>query len=169
MIGARQFRRAAIATTLALTMAGTIGCQEPDPEAPGPPAPEFRLESLEGKTLALEDFRGKTTVVDFWATWCDPCLAQIPILNAFFREHGTETAVLGVSVDADGREAVERFRERTPIEYPVLFGDEALARSYGAPGFPALAVVDAAGRIDSLHVGLITPEDLEAAVAAASR
>ncbi len=144
-----------------------IGCEAPQPEGPGPPAPEFRLESLSGGALGLEDFRGKILVIDFWATWCVPCLAQIPILNAIFTEYGDEVAVLGVSVDADGRDAVEGFSEGVPIAYPVLFGDEALARSYGAPGFPALAVVDAEGRIDSLHVGVITPEALEAAVAAA--
>ncbi len=153
---------------VALALAVSLGaCGAPEPGAPSPPAPEFQLESLGGGELSLEDFRGKTLIVDFWATWCVPCLAQIPILNAFSAEHAAEVAVLGVSVDAEGRAAVEDFVQRVPIDYPVLFGDEALARSYGAPGFPALAVVDEEGRIDSLHVGLITPDDLEAAVAAA--
>lgn len=153
---------------LALVALAT-GCGAPDPGTPGPPAPEFHLERLDGGELSLEDFRGKTLVLDFWATWCVPCLAQIPILNAFNEAHAEEVAVVGVSVDAEGRDAVEEFTQQVPIDYPVLFGDEALARSYGAPGFPALAVVDAEGRIDSLHVGLITADDLEAAVAAARR
>lgn len=159
-------RGGALALAIALG-AALLGCERGASDRPGPMAPEFSLESLGGETLTLEDFRGQTLVIDFWATWCAPCLAQIPILNRFWSEQGETVAVLGVSVDADGRDAVEGFLERTPIEYPVLFGDEALARSYGAPGFPALAVVDASGRIDSLHVGLITPTDLEAAVAAA--
>ena len=148
-------------------LAGLAGCGAAEPGAPGPPAPEFHLEQLSGGELSLEDFRGKTLILDFWATWCVPCLAQIPILNTYAEAHAGEVAVVGVSVDAEGRAAVEEFIQQVPIEYPVVFGDEALARSYGAPGFPALAVVDAKGRIDSLHVGLITSDDLEAAVAAA--
>lgn len=159
-------RAGGLAIALA-ALAWLAGCGAPEPGAPGPPAPEFRLERLAGGELSLDEFRGKTLIVDFWATWCVPCLAQIPILNAFSRDHAEEVAVVGVSVDAEGRSAVEEFIQQVPIDYPVLFGDEALARSYGAPGFPALAVVDAQGRIDSLHVGLITPDELELAVAAA--
>ena len=161
-------RGAPAIVTLAAVLA-FAGCELPEPGGPGPVAPEFHLESLGGEALGLEDFRGQTLVIDFWATWCVPCLAQIPILNRFAQRHADSVAVLGVSVDAEGREAVEEFIQEVPIEYPVLFGDEALARSYGAPGFPALAIVDAEGHIDSLHVGLITPDDLEAAVAAARR
>ncbi len=163
----RRSRRLGTALLVASGLAVIAGCDAPEPGAPGPAAPEFRLEELAGGELSLEDFRGKTLVLDFWATWCVPCLAQIPVLNAYAEAHAEEVAVVGVSVDAEGRAAVEAFIEQVPIDYPVVFGDEALARSYGAPGFPALAVVDAEGRIDSLHVGLITTDDLEAAVAAA--
>lgn len=107
-------------------------------------------------------------MIDFWATWCEPCLAQIPVLNAFYREQGPDGAVvLGIAVDADGREFVAPFAAEHAIAYPVLLGSERLARDYGAPGFPSLAVVDGAGRIDSLHLGVSTREELAAAVAAA--
>ena len=106
-------------------------------------------------------------MLDFWATWCLPCVVQIPILNGFFADRGEEVAVLGISVDAEGREAIDPFLRDHPIDYPILLGNEALARRFGVPGYPSLAVLDPAGRIHSLHVGLIEPEELRAAVEAA--
>lgn len=132
------------------------------------PAPPFELPTLDGKTVKLADFAGRVVVIDFWATWCIPCKQQIPVLNAFAASaEGREVTVLGVAVDADGAEVVAPFAAEHHIQYPVLLGDESLAFDYGAPGFPALAVVDAAGRIESLHLGVIDRSALEAAVNAA--
>lgn len=128
------------------------------------PAPAFELPDLEGRTVRLADFAGRTVVVDFWATWCTPCEKQIPVLNAFHDSvAGQDVAVLGISVDVD-RDLVAPFAAEHHIRYPVLLGDEKLAFDYGAPGFPALAVVDPSGRIDSLHLGVISRAALEAAV-----
>jgi thiol-disulfide isomerase/thioredoxin len=133
-----------------------------------PVAPEFVLSQLGGGEVALADLAGKTVVIDFWATWCAPCEVQIPVLNAFHERHADgDVVVLGVSVDADGPEVVAPFAEAHAISYPVLFGDEALARRFGALGFPALAVVSPDGRIDTLHVGVVGPEELEEAIVAA--
>jgi thiol-disulfide isomerase/thioredoxin len=147
-----------------LVLALAAGCLAE--ERPGGPAPPFTLSDLDGQELSLADLAGRIVVVDFWATWCEPCKAQIPVLNAFQREH-PEVTVLGVAVDAGGREVVEPFAREHAITYRVLLGSESLARDYGVPGFPALAIVDAAGRLDGLHLGVITPEALEEAVAAA--
>jgi len=104
-------------------------------------------------------------VIDFWATWCIPCKQQIPVLNAFAKSpEGMDVAVLGIAVDAEGKDVVAPFAQEQHIGYRVLLGDESLAFDYGAPGFPALAVVDAAGRIASLHVGVIDRAALDTAV-----
>jgi thiol-disulfide isomerase/thioredoxin len=133
------------------------------------PAPPFELLDLDGKTVRLADFAGRTIVIDFWATWCLPCLQQIPVLNAFTKSPaGQSVAVLGIAVDAGGREVVAPFAAEHGIAYPVLLGEESLAFDYGAIGFPALAVVDPQGRIDSLHLGVISRPALEQAVAEAS-
>lgn len=146
---------------VALALAGCLA-----EERPAGPAPPFTLPDLEGQEVALADLAGRIVVLDFWATWCEPCKAQIPVLNRFQREH-PEVAVLGVAVDADGRTVVEPFAREHAIGYRVLLGSESLAREYGVPGFPALAIVDASGRFDALHLGVVTPEALEEAVAEA--
>jgi len=142
-----------------------LGCGEAGVARPARPAPAFALTDLQGKTVSLADFAGRTVVIDFWATWCTPCKKQIPVLNAFHESPaGRDVALLGIAVDADGSEVVAPFAAEHRIQYPVLLGDEALAFDYGAPGFPALAVVDPQGRIDSLHLGVIGRSALEAAV-----
>lgn len=151
---------------LCLGIAVFVGC-DPKASRDAPAAPDFSLERLQGEeTLSLADFRGRTLVIDFWATWCAPCVEQIPLLNAFAAAN-EQVAVVGVAVDAEGRRVVAPFAETHGINYPVLLGDEALARRYGAPGFPALAIVDPGGRMTSLHVGLIELGALREAVEAA--
>jgi thiol-disulfide isomerase/thioredoxin len=103
-------------------------------------------------------------LVDFWATWCGPCEDSIPVLVAFQKKYAGRVQVLGVSVDWE-REAVAPFVEAHGMNYPVLYGDESLALDYGAPGFPALFVVDAQGRIAEAHIGVTTLPELEAALA----
>jgi thiol-disulfide isomerase/thioredoxin len=163
----------------ALATAGAPGCSgEPGVEAPAGEAaeaaadlrlaPDFELRVLDGGSLSLASLRGRTVLIDFWATWCAPCIFQIPILNEFYAAHrGEDVAVLGVSIDVNPEEVIPPFIDENPIHYPVLLGDEDLARQFGAPGFPALVVVDPQGRIVYLHVGLAEPEDLEAVLAAA--
>jgi len=166
-------RRAALALLVALA----AGCERIDPApaagapeaAPGAaaeavPAPAFSLPDLAGGQLALADLRGRPVVIDFWATWCAPCERQVPVLNAFQAKHGERIPVLGISVDVDPN-AVAPFVAEHAVQYRVLLGDEGLARDYGALGFPTLFVVRPDGSVHSAHVGVVSPEALEAAVA----
>jgi len=150
--------------------AGLLACEPVEPEPPAArgeanePAPDFTLEALAGEPVTLSTLKGKPILVDFWATWCEPCEATIPVLVAFQQKYRGRVHVLGVSVDWD-REAVAPFAEKHGMNYPVLFGDESLALQYGAPGFPTLFVVDAEGHIAEAHVGVMTLPELEASVA----
>jgi thiol-disulfide isomerase/thioredoxin len=162
-------RRAALAgAALALLV---LGCRvdEAGDAAEVRPAPDFALEDLAGETVSLAALRGKPVVLDFWATWCTPCEFQIPVLNEFYDRHAGRVEVVGVAVDAGGRDAVAPFAAEHGIRYRVLLGDEALAQRFGAIGFPTLYVLRADGAIVATHTGIMDPDDLEEAVEAASR
>jgi thiol-disulfide isomerase/thioredoxin len=162
-------RRRAIVLGLAL-LALALGCRVPEPEdsiQDGVRAPDFELEDLAGERVSLESLRGRPVVLDFWATWCTPCLFQIPVLNAFQSAQGDRVQVVGVAVDADGREVVAPFAREHDIQYRVLLGGTDLAQRFGAPGFPTLFVLTPEGVIASAHVGVIDEAALEEAVEAA--
>ena len=150
-----------------LALVVVVGCAA-EPRDDAELAPDFSLEAIDGATVSLAKLRGQVVVVDFWATWCAPCVFQIPVLNAFWeRTRGDGVSVLGVSVDVGGREVVEPFAAEHEMAYPVLLGDEDLAQRYGAIGYPSLYVIAPDGRIASRHVGLVAEEELAAAVAEA--
>ena len=159
MAAVRRVRRTLLtraAAALALVVALGLGCGEPPAERPL--AEDFTLPLLGGGDSTLSALRGKPVLVDFWATWCAPCIQQVPLFNAFHAEHGDRVGLLAIATDADGAEVVEPFAAEHDIRYPVLLGSEALARNWGLIGFPTLFVIDPEGRIREAHVGPLSEE-----------
>jgi peroxiredoxin len=167
----RRPRAGALAAAALAAGLAALACSPADDGGPGAgaepggsgAAPDFALPDLQGRTVRLSELRGKAVVVDFWATWCPPCLFQVPELNAFWKKHreAGDVAVIGVAVDAEGAAVVAPWVEEQGVEYTILLGDEGLARRFGAQGFPTLALVRPDGTLDSLHVGLIEVAKLE--------
>ncbi len=139
------------------------------PTEPREVAPEFSLVVLgSDATISLESLRGKTVIIDFWATWCVPCEFQVPALNAFHEAHraDSDVALLGISIDTVGPEAVAEWTAQHGVRYPIAMASDELAIGFGAKGFPTLVVVRGDGTIDSRHTGVIQVAELEEILAA---
>ena len=121
-----------------------------------PPAPDFSITDLDGQAVALRSYRGKVVLLNFWATWCEPCRKEIPRFLEFQKQYGPQGfQVLGVSLD-DNDKPVRRFRDEFKITYPVVMGNAKLAESYGGVlGLPISFLIDQDGRIAAKHVGAV--------------
>jgi cytochrome c biogenesis protein CcmG/thiol:disulfide interchange protein DsbE len=122
----------------------------PPPPKVGAPAPAFSLARLDGKgRISLASLRGKTVVLNFWASWCDPCKREAPALEQLWRDYrGKGVVVLGVD-SGDAASDARRFLSAHGITYPIVTDPNELvaANSYGLPGFPVTYVLDRRGRI----------------------
>jgi thiol-disulfide isomerase/thioredoxin len=124
------------------------------------------LQTPEGKTLALASMRGKPLLVNFWATWCAPCVAEMPMLDAFYRQHADKgLQIVGLAIDQPS--SVRTFLQRTPVTFPIgLAGFEGteLTRVMGnkAGGLPFSVMITADGGILQRRIGRVTDADLKA-------
>lgn len=116
-------------------------------------APDFTLEDLQGNRVSLSDFKGKVVVLDFWATWCKPCVMEMPMLDKFYTEYKNQgLEVIGVTLDRNP-EVVSRFVEKLGVNYLILMGDPAIARIYKAQAIPTTYLLDRSHLIRFGHVG----------------
>ena len=128
------------------------------------PAPDFTLQSLDGRAVRLADFRGKAVVLNFWATWCAPCRVEMPWLVELARQYRAQgVEVVGVSMDDPGQEqAVAKFARERNVDYTVLLGNNAVGDAYGGARFlPQTFFIDRDGRMVKSTVGITTRGDLE--------
>jgi peroxiredoxin len=149
---------------------GAGGCRDAEEVGAKRPAPDFEHVDLDGNLVRLSDLRGRTVVIDFWATWCAPCVFQPPQLNEVWRAHrdSGKVVVLGLEMGGATAEEIRAWGEENEAvaEYPLLLGaSEELAQRYGVPGFPATVVVGPDGAIDSVMVGLSSAEEIEQSIA----
>ena len=126
-------------------------------------APNFSLKDADGNAVNLADYRGKVVLINFWATWCGPCEAEIPWFIEFEKKYKDQGfAVLGVSMDDDGWKSVRPYVASHKINYRIMIGSEVVSQQFGAiESLPTSFMLDRAGRIASNHIGLVDKVDYQ--------
>jgi cytochrome c biogenesis protein CcmG/thiol:disulfide interchange protein DsbE len=170
MSGVRARPIGAVAVTVLLAAVAAAAAEPPGPAPPArsaraaataqaPPgttslAPDFTRTDLTGRALQLSDFRGKVVLLNFWATWCEPCLAEIQTFSRWQREHGADgLQIVGVSMDDDPAIVADVVR-KYQVAYPVVMGDEQLGNLYGGVlGLPLSYLIDSSGRVVARYQG----------------
>jgi peroxiredoxin len=142
LAGSFRFVSLTIALTFFLWLHSAARAAELMPVA-GPAKPDFSLQDLNGKNVPLKTFRGRTVLVHFFATWCEPCREELPALNRFLKRSASNASVVAISVaEVDPR--VKRFFEAMPVHFPVLLDrDRAIAKSWKISTLPTTYVLDA--------------------------
>jgi peroxiredoxin len=130
-------------------------------------APTFARPDLDGRTVSLAAYRGRLVLVDFWASWCAPCIVEIPRLMALQKNHAGMLKIIGVSMDDDAASA-RKVAAQYHFNYPVVMGDAAFGKLYGGIlGLPAIFLVGRDGKVIQSWRGDFRPASVEARVEAA--
>ncbi len=120
----------------------------------GQPFPDFSIESLDGEKLTFSEFIGKPIIINFWATWCDPCKAEMPLFEAIYRQN-SGLVVLGVNYN-EPVNVIRRFVEEQEITFPILLDVEGkIAQKFQVFGFPTTYFVDRDGILRGVRGGTI--------------
>jgi thiol-disulfide isomerase/thioredoxin len=145
------------------------------PARTAPLAPDFTLKDLDGNDVSLSQYKGKVVLINFWATWCDPCRIEIPWLIEMQQKYGDKGfTILGVAMDEEGKREVapfvakERFNvngQKLPMSYPILLGNDAMADKFGGLlGYPTSILVSRDGKLIKRITGLISYEEISKAI-----
>jgi cytochrome c biogenesis protein CcmG/thiol:disulfide interchange protein DsbE len=137
-----------------------------------PNAPDVTFKDLQGNDVKLASLKGKVVVVNFWATWCEPCQTEIPWLIAFQQKYADKGfTLLGVAMDEEGKSVVDPYVQKTQftvdghsmlMNYPIVLGDDDLASKFGGLlGLPTSLVISRDGKIAKRYIGIVSEADLD--------
>jgi thiol-disulfide isomerase/thioredoxin len=126
-------------------------------------APDFTLDSLEGKSMRLSDLRGKAVLLNFWATWCGPCKIEMPWFVELQKQYGPQgLQIVGVAMDDASKDDIAKFAKEMGVNYPVLLGKEAVGDAYGGvPALPETFFIGRDGKIVDKIIGLKGKGEIE--------
>ncbi len=164
-MNADHFRAALLAGLIACTSLSASAA----PLRAGMRAPDFTRPSLDGRPVNLSGRRGKLVLLDFWASWCAPCIVELPHLIDLQRRYSGRLKVIGVSMD-DNAGAAKDVMAHYRINYPVVMGDVALGKLYGGVlGLPEIYLIGRDGKIITSWRGDFRPGELDTGIQAALR
>lgn len=143
----------------------------PDNQKAGQPEPDLTLKDLNGADVSLSDYKGKVVLVNFWATWCEPCRVEIPWLIEMQQNYGPKGFVIfGIATDDDGKSVVapfvakERFDvsgKKEPMSYKILIGNDDAADKFGGLfGYPTSILISRDGKLVKRVTGMISPDEM---------
>src|SRR6516165_5703876 len=122
------------------------------------PAPDLKAKEVNGKELSLEAYKGKVVLLNFWATWCGPCRAEIPSLIRIQEAYKDRLQIIGMDVDDDDEERLRAFVKDQGINYPVVMTSVPVRLAYGGiAALPTLFVINQDSKVVQKHVGLFNP------------
>ncbi|MGB2602434.1 MAG: TlpA disulfide reductase family protein [Candidatus Sulfotelmatobacter sp.] len=126
-------------------------------------APDFTLESLDGRSMRLSDLRGKAVLLNFWATWCGPCKIEMPWFVDFQKQYGSQgLQIVGVAMDDGSKADIAKFAKDMGVNYPILIGKESVGDQYGGvPALPESFVISRDGKIMDKIIGLRGKAEIE--------
>jgi peroxiredoxin len=121
----------------------------------GDPAPDFTLPNLAGNSVRLADYRGKVVLLNFWATWCPPCIWEMPSMESLYQSlKSREFEILAVSIDSRGEDVVRSFVADYRLTFPILLDpDSAVFKRYGITGVPETIIIGRDGNVASKIIG----------------
>jgi cytochrome c biogenesis protein CcmG/thiol:disulfide interchange protein DsbE len=153
---------AAVAVAAVVFLMLLVAEPAPDPIRPGQPAPPFELPLLDGGNVSLESLRGRVVLLNFWATWCKPCEAEMPAMERLHQTlAGGDFELLAVSTDA-GRDEVVAFQQKMKLTFPIaLDPSKRVSNEYQSYRFPESYLIDREGKILSRYIG---PRDWDSPV-----
>ena len=126
-------------------------------------APQFALKDLNGRTVRLSDYQGKVVLINFWATWCPPCRAEMPDLVRLQREHRNEgLQIIGVTYPPENKARVRRFARNLKVNYPIILGTrEFKARFSSEETLPLTVVINRDGKVSDIISGILLPQEFD--------
>ena len=126
-------------------------------------APAFALKDLQGRIVRLSDYKGKVLLINFWATWCAPCLVEMPDLVKLQKEYESQgLQIVGITCPPLTRKDVKGVARKLKINYPILFGTDSVLDAYYATSvLPTTIIVDREGKIRGRILGILAPEEFE--------
>ncbi len=150
----------AVALALALVIAAAVaGCRGAGSPRTGDLAPDFVLPDLDGNVQKLSNHRGKPVLVNLWATWCPPCIAEIPLLDEIVREYGPQgLVVLGIAGDDEDARVRDFVAKHSPAFKVLLDPGGSVGAMYAITGYPETFLVDRDGRLVTKFIGPVPSE-----------
>jgi peroxiredoxin len=120
----------------------------------GQPAPAFKVVTTSGQPVSMDNYQGRVLVVDFFATWCQPCRKSIPHLVKMNQKYGKQgLQILGMSADEDGEKVVTPFAAEHHINYPLALAGETVTDAFGVRSVPVMIVIDKKGKVAEVYRG----------------